>query len=358
MIEGKSWTGIYSVAVPGLIAGLFEIHEKFGKLPWSAVVAPAITLAKQGVVVTDHLSESITAKQDELLKYPLAKQRFFTSDGKALPKKSILQQPELAQTLEAIAKHGKDGFYKGWVAQATIAQSQKLGGMLTHKDLTSYEVQWRTPVKGQFEGQTILSMPPPSSGGIHVVQILKAAQPFLHKEKGAMDPDNIHYTALAMQHAFADRAKYLGDSDHVEVPMQGLLDPAYISDIQKRIKSGQTPAMQVSHIDPFMFESNDTTHFSMIDAEGNAIASTQTINGRMGSGVIVDQAGYLLNNEMDDFVSKPGVPNAYGAVGNDKNAIAPGKRPLSSMSPTIVLDQNSKLCLQLDLPVVRVLSIV
>lgn len=349
IIKGKSTEGIFSVAVPGTVAGLIEIHKRFGKLPLKDIMAPAIEIAKNGFSVYERLANAINDRKDILKQFPASAKIFFNSDGSPKKVGDFLVQNDLARTLEMIAEQGRDGFYKGRVANALIKEEKRLGGLITKKDLDDYKVVWREPVKGNYLGYSIISMPPPSSGGIHVIEILN----ILEEQKLRGDPystENIHKTVAAMQMAFADRAKFLGDTDFVKVPMEGLIDKKYARDISKRIKAKARHSSEVNAGSPPGYESDQTTHFSIMDKDGNVISSTQTINGWLGSGVVVPGTGVVLNNEMDDFASSVGSSNLYGAIGGNKNLIQPGKRPLSSMSPTIVLDSNNKPLLALGSP--------
>lgn len=333
-----SQDGILAVAVPGLVAGLLEIHQRFGTLPLEQVMAPAIRLAEEGFVVYPELRDALVARADVLKKDPAARSIFLTKDGKALPDGTVLKQSDLAKTLKVIAKKGRDGFYKGSVANAMVRLSTRERGLITHGDLTTYKVKWREPIESEYKGYEVYSMPPPSSGGVHVIQFLKFLENDNLAEKGVLSTPSIHLAASALQASFADRAKYLGDPDFVKVPSKGLIDPKYIQSRRNEVQMDK--ARRVSDVqagNPWPYESTETTHLSIMDAQGNAVSTTQTINGWMGSGVVVPGTGILLNNEMDDFSAKVGASNLFGAVGGKANAIAPRKTPLSSMSPTILV---------------------
>jgi len=334
-----SLDGIKSVATPGTVAGILEIHKKYGKLPLATVMQPAIDLAENGFKVYGYLADSLVERL-ELLKASEAASKIFLKDGgKPLVVGDLLVQKDLAKVLREIAAKGKAGFYEGWVRDAILAESKRLGGILTAEDFAGYQVKWRQAVRGKFNGYDIYSMPPPSSGGIHVIEILNILSGFNLRKLGAQSPEAIHLTSAAMQRAFADRAKYLGDTDFAKVPIHGLMSKKYAAGLHKQIaaqKSQALPSAKVSAGDPLPFEHEETTHFSLMDSSGNMIASTQTVNWWMGSGVVVPGTGILLNDEMDDFAAQAGAANAFGAIGGNNNLIAPRKRPLSSMSPTLV----------------------
>lgn len=334
VIPKLSLDGALASGVPGLVAGLLEIHRKWGRLPLATVMAPAIRLARQGLVVYPALAQALEDRKSVLSKYPATRAIFLKPDGSPYITGERLIQKDLAQTLERIAREGSRAFYRGRISQAIVAESRRLGGILSERDLREYPVKWRAPVRGSFKGFEILSMPPPSSGGTHVIEVLNILEKDDLKSKGVLSTQSIHLVASALQLAFADRAKYMGDPDFVPVPTSRLLSKDHAARLRAFIDPKKArPSAQI----PSQHESNETTHFSILDAEGNAVSSTQTINGWMGSGVVVPGTGILLNNEMDDFSAKPGAANLFGAVGGSANAIAPGKTPLSSMSPTIVL---------------------
>lgn len=331
-----SQEGALAVATPGLIKGLFEIHQRWGRLPWKNTIEPAIKLAREGFPLTEHLQMAIEDRKHLLLHDPEAKKIFFTQEGKVPLLGTMIYQENLAKTLETIALKGADGFYRGQVANAIVKTVQKKRGLLSHLDLRKYEMKERTPVTGIYKGLKIYSMPPPSSGGIHVIQILKMLEPYKLKHMGPQSADAVHLTALSMQRAFQDRALYLGDPDFHKVPVKELLDEKYLKQLSDKINVETAP--KASELRPIAlpYESSDTTHFTIADENGNFIASTQTINGWFGSGVIAEGTGIVLNNEMDDFAQKVGAQNLFGAIGGQNNLVAPRKRPLSSMSPTII----------------------
>lgn len=335
-----SQEGALAVATPGLVKGLFEIHQRFGKLPWKDTIAPAIQIARDGFPLYDQLQEALTDRKPLLQLDPEARNTFFTQDGKVPLLGTIIYQENLAKTLEIIAQKGSEGFYTGKVADAIIKTVQSKRGLLTHKDFKAYEVKQREPVTGTYRGLKIFSMPPPSSGGIHVIQILKMLEEYDLKGMGPQSTEAVHLTAMAMQRAFIDRANYLGDPDFNPVPVEQLLNEKYLKKLARSINVKKaTPADKVKPI-PLPYESSDTVHFTIADKEGNLVASTQTINGWFGSGVMAQGTGIVLNNEMDDFAQKAGVQNLFGAVGGQNNLVQPRKRPLSSMSPTIMTKEG------------------
>ncbi len=335
-----SQEGALAVATPGLVRGLYEIHSKFGKLPWAETLAPAIKLASEGFPLYDQLQEAITDREHLLKLDPEAKVIFFTADGKVPLLGSLIIQPTLAQTFKIIAREGAKGFYEGEVASKIVKTVASKRGILSHKDLREYQMKERSPVTGEFHGLKIYSMPPPSSGGIHVIQILKMLEPHNLKAKGPQSTETVHLTALAMQRAFLDRAQYLGDPDFHAVPVKSLLNDKYLKTLSENInRPTAIPAGDMRPV-PLPYESSDTTHFTIGDKDGNLVASTQTINGWFGSAVIAQGTGIILNNEMDDFAQKVGVQNLFGAVGGQNNLVEPKKRPLSSMSPTIILNED------------------
>jgi gamma-glutamyltranspeptidase/glutathione hydrolase len=331
-----SQEGVLAVATPGLVAGLFEIHRRFGKLPWKEIIRPAIDLARNGFPLYDHLHLALEDRKYLLGGDPEAKKTFLLPDGSVPKLGTLVVQENLAKTLELISQKGPDAFYKGSVAKSIVRTVRQKRGILSLKDLRDYRMKERTPVSATYNELKVFSMPPPSSGGIHVIQILKMLEPYNLNGMGAQSTDAVHLTANSMQRAFVDRAKYLGDPDFHSVPVSALLDEKYLSELSKEIDT--KTALKASEVKPIAlpYESTDTTHFSIADNEGNMVASTQTINGWFGSGVIAQGTGIILNNEMDDFAQKVGAQNLFGAVGGDKNLVQPKKRPLSSMSPTII----------------------
>ena len=341
-----------AVGVPGTVAGFAEAFEKHGsgKLTWAELVAPAIGLAENGIEVTPDLAASLTASAKRLLQDPATAAIFYKTGGLPFVPGETLKQTDLAATLKLIADKGAAGFYTGDVAEKIAQKVTASGGGMTTEDLAGYKPVWRDPVVGSYHGYEIASMPPPSSGGVHIVQILNMLQGYPLAEYGPNSADSIHVMAETMRRAYADRSKYLGDPDFVDVPVKGLTDPAYAAELVKSIKMDvATPSEEVKPGDPFPYESNQTTHYSVVDKDGNAVSNTYTLNFSYGVGLTADGTGVLLNNELDDFSAKPGVPNAYGLIGGTANAVEGGKRPLSSMSPTLVF-KDGKLFLATGSP--------
>lgn len=332
-----SQDGALAVATPGLVRGIWEIHQKYGKLSWAECLRPAITLAREGFPLYEQLHEALKERKDVLFKDPEARRTFYTKEGQVPLLGDLIRQENLARTLEKISREGDKGFYQGSVAQAIVKTVREKKGILTHKDLREYKMVEREPVAGTYKGLKVFSMPPPSSGGIHVIQILKMLEPYNLASHGPQTTKSVHLMANSMQRAFLDRAQYLGDPDFSPIPVKELLAPEYLKQLSRSIDTEK--AIKWDKLSPIALpkESDDTTHFTIADKEGNLVASTQTINGWFGSGVMAQGTGILLNNEMDDFAQKPGALNLFGAVGGKYNLVEPRKRPLSSMSPTILL---------------------
>jgi len=330
-----------AIGVPGTVAGMLKALEDHGTMSRGQVMAPAIALAEDGIEVTAGLSESLEALSDRLQKWPSTKKVFFKPDGSTYQPGERLKQPELAYSLKLIAAQGKDGFYKGETARKLVKAVNEAGGSMSLQDLADYQAIAREPVKGNYRGYEIVSMPPPSSGGIHIVQILNILEGYPLKDYGQNSAQTIHLMAEAMQLAYADRAEYLGDADFVDVPTSGLTARPYADKLRSLINPNKaTPAATVKANNPLPYESDQTTHFSIVDKDGNAVANTYTLNFSYGTGLVAEGTGILLNNEMDDFSAKPGVPNGYGLLGGEANAVEADKRPLSSMSPTLVFKDS------------------
>jgi gamma-glutamyltranspeptidase/glutathione hydrolase len=327
-----------SAGVPGTVAGLALALEKYGTISLAESLAPAIELAEKGFVVTPRFSKGVKSKQERLFKFEAGKKKFLKSDGNFYDPGDIYIQTDLAETLKRISQNGTKGFYEGKTAEMIVAEMQRGNGLITLDDLKNYQPKIRKPVKGAYRGYDIYSMSPPSSGGAHIIQILNTLEKYSIGKLGHNSAKTIHLMAEAMKRAYADRSKYLGDSDFVDVPLDGITSKKYAASLRAEIDpSFASISKQILPGDPVGFESNETTHFSIVDKFGNAVANTYTINFSYGSGIVVAGAGFLLNNEMDDFSAKPGVPNAYGLIGGEANKIEPHKRMLSSMSPTIVM---------------------
>lgn len=327
---------LLSAAVPGTVAGLVHAQEKYGQLKLKQVLTPAIRLAQDGFAVThdlaDRLSTSVHLKANAA-----TLNAYFKADGSPYQPGEILRQPDLAWSLKQIWRNGAAAFYSGKIADKIVAEMSANGGLITHNDLTNYRVVEREPVTGSYRGYEILSMPPPSSGGVHVVQILNILENFPMADFGAGSAASIHHMAEAMKYAYADRSQYLGDPDFVTVPVAELTDKVYGNQLASMIDARKArPSSEIRPGAGLRPESPNTTHYSIADAQGNLVANTYTLNFSFGSGITVPGTGILLNNEMDDFSAKPGTPNAYGLVGTDANQIEPHKRPLSSMTPTLV----------------------
>jgi gamma-glutamyltranspeptidase/glutathione hydrolase len=337
VVQNRSRFTHLAAGVPGTVAGFAMALERHGTLSLKQALAPAIRLARDGFIVPQRFSDGLEQARDRLQRWPATKATFYKEDGSAWQAGERFRQPELADTLQRIADKGVNGFYEGKTAQLIVDEMTRHGGLITKQDLENYQAVVRTPVHGSYRGYDIYSMSPPSSGGTHIVQILNILEGYPIKELGLNSADTIHYMAEAMKLAYADRSKYLGDTDFVKVPVQGLTSKSYADKLRKSIKQAEArPASEIHPGQPAGYESSETTHFSIVDKWGNAVSNTYTINFSYGSGITVQGAGFLLNNEMDDFSAKPGVPNAYGLIGGEANKVEPGKRMLSSMSPTIV----------------------
>ncbi len=323
--------------VPGTVAGMKLVLDQYGSMPWADVIAPSIRLAEEGITVTPDLADSLEAMKERLTKYPSAAKIFYKEGGELYRPGDTLVQADLAKTLKTIAAEGPDGFYKGPVAEAIAKSVTEAGGKMTAEDMAAYKAVSREPVRGTYRGYEVVSMPPPSSGGVHLIQILNTLEGYPIGALGQNSSETLHLMAEAMKLAYADRSEYLGDPDFVDVPVEALMSKEYAADMRDKISATfATPSEQIKPADLAPYESDQTTHYSIIDKDGNAISNTYTINFSYGSGLVAEGTGVLMNNEMDDFSAKPGVPNAYGLVGGDANAVQAGKRPLSSMTPTIV----------------------
>ena len=334
-----------SAGVPGTVAGLIHALEEYGTMSLPQVIEPAITLARAGFTVGGPLSYSLKRATSRLKVDKASARYFFRSDGSALQPGDLWIQPDLAKTLEKIAAQGVGGFYEGEVADLIVEEMARGNGIITHDDLASYKVVERQPIMGDYRGYTVASMPPPSSGGVHLVQMLNILEGWKLDSLGHNSAAYLHRLIETMRRAYADRSEYLGDPDFYPVPVKALTDKAYAKrlrediDLRKASLSSEIkPAL--SHLRTLPEESPQTTHFSVWDSQGNVVSNTYTLNFSYGSGISLENAGFLLNNEMDDFSAKPGVPNAYGLVGNKANAIEPRKRPLSSMTPTIIFKKS------------------
>lgn len=328
-----------AVGVPGTVAGLEMAWRLYGsgKFTFADLVAPAAALAHRGLTVNDDLADSLPQARDTLAKHPSSARIYLKPDGSAPQVGDHIALDDLAKTLDLIAASGAAGFYRGDVAARIAAEVQGAGGRMTADDLASYKAIERAPVFGDYRGYAIASMAPPSSGGAHIVEILNILEGFPLKEQGLNSAQTIHDMAEAEKLAYADRAEYLGDPDFVKIPLKGLISKDYAAALRATIPHDKArPAKEIMPGGPQRYESDQTTHFSIVDEAGNAVANTYTLNFSFGSGLVADGTGVLLNNELDDFSAKPGAANAYGLLGGDANAPGPSKRPLSSMSPTLV----------------------
>lgn len=374
-----SLEGHLAAGVPGTIAGLAAAHQKYGKLPWRSVVAPAIKLARDGFIVSEIYTEQAKSKQKLLASNPAARE-IFTRNGQPLQPGERLVQRDLARTLTAVASNPQN-FYTGTIARAIDRDMRQNKGLITLADLRAYRAKWRVPLCGKFRQYDVCSMPPPSSGGVHLLQILNTIGTTDLAKMGWHSPDALHLLIESMRIAYADRSKYLGDPDFINVPVAALTNPAYATQRRQEIKLDKArPSSSVQPVAPEILnqfgtqpfpggkrdreikdtkksignrqpspESNDTSHLTVVDKDRNVVSLTFTVNYRFGAGVVVPGTGILLNDEMDDFAVAPGVPNVFGLVGGDANAIAPRKTPLSSMTPTIVTE-NGKFRLAIGAP--------
>ena len=340
VIDGKSLFTHDASGVPGTVAGMEYALKKWGTMPLSKVLEPAIKLADKGFIVSDVLAQTLKEEKSTLGKWSSSKAIFF-KNGEPLKSGDLLVQKDLAKSLRLIAKQGAKAFYQGEIATKIAKEMQSHGGTMTLEDLKAYKVVERQPIIGDYRGYKVVTMPPPSSGGVHLIEILNMLEHYPIKEDGVNSAKNIHHMAESMKLAYADRSEYLGDPDFVKIPVTGLTSKAYANERVKTIDDNKARlSSNIKPGKPQPYESDQTTHFSVMDKAGNAVAVTYTLNLNFGSGIVAAGTGILLNNEMDDFSVKPGVPNAFGLVGGAANAIEAKKRPLSSMTPTIVMKNN------------------
>jgi gamma-glutamyltranspeptidase/glutathione hydrolase len=346
VIKGKSTESPLAIGVPGTIAGVFAVHEKLGSLPIEEILKPVIALAEKGVIVTKKQEDRLAAYRAKIIKVNGDKTLFAT----AFKENDVIQYPALATTLKRISKNGRDEFYKGETAKILVKYLQEKGAIITLDDLAKYEAKWRTPLTFDYKDLKIISMPPPSSGGICLAEIFKMIAPFDLAKMGHNSTEAIQVIVEAERRAYADRSYYLGDPDFVKIPLKALMDDDYLKQrmsnfsFEKATLSSDIKEGKVTYN-----ESTETTHYSIVDQFGNAVSSTTTLNDGYGSKYYCDELGFFLNNEMDDFSSKPGEPNMFGLVGNEANSIAPQKRMLSSMTPTIV-EKKGKLFMVVGSP--------
>ncbi|MEA1898653.1 MAG: gamma-glutamyltransferase [Bacteroidota bacterium] len=337
-----------AVGVPGSVDGIIKASERYGKLSFNDIIQPSIDLARNGFPVSEKMAASFNRIQKDLKKQNSKPVAFIKEGGWV--KGDTLKQPELANCLSLIRDHGRDGFYSGETARNIVSIMKEKDGLISIEDLEAYNSVWRDPVVGNYKGHKIISMGPPSSGGIALNQLLTMVEPYPLNDWGWHDKRSVHLMTEAERRVYADRAEYLGDSDFYPVPQKGLLEESYLKErMQDFDMDHATPSSKISHGKPALVESEETTHLSIIDPEGNAVAVTTTINGSYGTRIVVAGSGFLLNNEMDDFSSKPGTPNMFGLLGGEANAIEPDKRMLSAMTPTIV-EKDGKLLMVVGTP--------
>jgi len=336
-VDERSRSGPLSCGVPGSVAGLALAEREYGRLTLAKVMAPAIALARDGFAVSRSLADSLRRAQPRLSKFPASLKAFYKDNGSPLGEGDRLVQADLARTLSLIARDGADAFYRGAVADLLAREMEASGGLITKADLAAYRPAERAPVTGTYHGYRVVSMPPPSSGGVGLLELLNILEAYPLSEYGANTARTMHLMIEAERRVYADRAEWLGDPDFFKVPVTGLISKSYAGRLRASIDvSHATPSADVRPGSPRDFEPTETTHYSVVDADGNAVSTTTTLNGGFGNAETVAGAGFLLNNEMDDFSARPNSPNAFGLLGGEANAVAPGKRMLSSMTPTIV----------------------
>jgi gamma-glutamyltranspeptidase/glutathione hydrolase len=349
VVPGLSTLGYLASGVPGSVAGLCYALDKYGTMNLKEILAPAVRLAQEGLTVSYELSKDLREASDELALFPATAEIFLTQ-GKPLKEGELLVQKDLARTLELISEKGPDAFYKGKIADLIAEDMKKNGGLITREDLANYVPVEREPVYGTYRSYEIISMGPPSSGGIALIELLNILEAYDIDASGFNSSKTIHLMAEAAKRVYADRAQHLGDSDFHPVPISSLTSKQYAAELRKSIDLNlATPSSKITHGQPSHYESHETTHYSVVDKNRMAVSVTFTLNSSFGSKVVIEGAGFLMNNEMDDFSMKPGVPNIYGLIGAEANAIEPGKRMLSSMSPTM-LSKDGKLFMVIGTP--------
>jgi gamma-glutamyltranspeptidase/glutathione hydrolase len=343
--EGGPLVGYRASGVPGTVRGMELALKKYGsgKLSWAQLVEPAKRLAAGGILVTYSLARSLRGNQEYLSQYPETK-RIFLRNGNYYKEGERFYQPELAQTFARLQQHGADEFYTGQTARLIVADMQRNNGLITLKDMRGYIAKEREPLRGTYRGYEVISMPPPSSGGAVLIEMLNILEGYDLNKHDWASSERYHLMTEAMRRAFADRAEYMGDSDFVKVPLSGLLEKSYAAKLRSTIDMERASSSETVRAGkPAGVESEETTHFTVVDAEGNAVANTYTLNNSYGSAVVAKGTGLFMNDEMDDFAAKPGTPNLYGLIQGERNAVAPGKRPLSAMTPTFVLNKDGSL---------------
>ncbi len=348
VVDGLSTAGHLASGVPGSVDGMVEAHARYGSLPWKDLVQPAIDLALNGFTLTEREANSLNDMRDAFVKYNTIQPEFLLRSH--WRKGDTIYWEDLGHTLERIRDLGRAGFYEGKTADDLVAEMKRGNGLITHEDLKNYHSVWRTPTVGFYKDHKIISMPPPSSGGICLLQLLEAVEPYPIKKYGHNTAEAVHLMVEAERRVYADRSRYLGDPDFYKIPVQQLTDGQYMAERMSTFdKNRATPSTEVAPGAIPGYESEETTHFSIVDARGNAVAVTTTLNGWYGSFVVVGGSGFLLNNEMDDFSAKPGVPNMFGVIGGEANKIEPNKRMLSAMTPTII-EKDNKLLMVVGTP--------
>ena len=343
--EGGSLVGYRAAGVPGTVRGMELALKNYGsgKLSWAQLIEPARRLAAEGFTVNHSLASSLRGNDDYLSQYPETK-RIYLRNGRFYNDGDLFRQPDLAATFSRLQRSGPNEFYQGETARLIVADMQRNKGLMTMADLRGYVAKQREPLRGTYRGYRIISMPPPSSGGAVLIQMLNMLEGYELKKMESASSERYHFMTEAMRRAFADRAEFMGDADFVSVPVAGLIDKSYAAKLRATIDSDRaSTSTDVRAGRPAGYESEDTTHFTVVDAEGNAVANTYTLNNSYGSAAVVKGTGIMLNNEMDDFAAKPGTPNLYGLIQGERNAVAPHKRPLSAMTPTIVLRKDGSL---------------
>ncbi len=350
--EGGPLVGYRAAGVPGTVRGMELALKNYGsgKLNWSQLVEPARRLAANGFQVTYSLARSLRGNDDYLSQYPETK-RIYLNDGKFYNEGDLFRQPDLAATFSRLQKGGPNEFYQGETARLIVADMKRNNGLMTMADLNGYVAKQREPLRGNYRGYEVISMPPPSSGGAVLIEMLNILEGYDLKKVESASSERYHLMAEAMRRAFADRAEFMGDSDFVKVPVAGLIDKAYAEKLRRTIKPERaSTSVEVRAGKPTGHESDETTHFTVVDAEGNAVANTYTLNNSYGSAAVAKGTGIILNDEMDDFAAKPGTPNMYGLIQGERNAVAPQKRPLSAMTPTLVLRKDGSLWFTIGSP--------
>ncbi|MFD1818280.1 gamma-glutamyltranspeptidase / glutathione hydrolase [Pseudarcicella hirudinis] len=350
VIQGLSFVGHLASGVPGTVDGMVEMHKKFGKLSWEKVLQPAIDLAGNGVKLTAREARGMNRIKDDLLKYNPGKRYFLKSDNTEWQEGDIMIQKDLAKTLQRIQEKGRAGFYEGENARLLLEEMSRGKGIITQKDLDNYKAQWRKPLVDNYKNYKVIGMPPPSSGGVALIQLLKLVEPYPLSKWGWHSDSATQVMIEAERRVYADRAKWLGDPDFVKVPVGEITNKNYLENRWKNFSFAKaSDSKEIAGGAVPGYESTETTHFSVVDKEGNAVAITTTLNNSYGNRVVVDGAGFFMNDEMDDFSVKPGVPNAYGLIGTEANSIRPNKRMLSSMTPTII-EKDGKLLMVVGTP--------